>query len=268
MPNLMSPPGSEELLGPVSHELLLRVDVVPTPAAERRVVEDERLAVRPELARPDSRAARENRLREAVRLQQLDRAVLDHSGLHARAKPVGPLSFQDDERNAGALKQVGDGQASRSGPDDAHHRIPRCHERAPRSHSGAGLSNLDASAGALRLTSEGDSRRSPSVDDGRPHDGPGRSGRCSACDRRDAPEFLRPHGDRHSARPVREGRGPTREPASRLGSRGSRPAGRHHSGGLDQRAVASPWRRSRLEARAFETPGSAISSHPGISRAR
>ena len=72
--------GGEELLGPVSHQLLLRVDVVLTSVAERRVVEDERLAVRPELARPDSRAAREDRLREAVPLQQLDRAMLDHSG--------------------------------------------------------------------------------------------------------------------------------------------------------------------------------------------
>ena len=120
--------GRDERVGPVAYELLLRIDVVAAPPAERRVLEDERLAVSPKLTRPDSGPTRQNRLREPVRLQQLDRAMLDHPGLHARTEPVGLLPLQDDERDAGPLKQVGDGQSGRTCPDDAHHRIPRCHD--------------------------------------------------------------------------------------------------------------------------------------------
>ena len=43
----------DQLLGPISDELLLRIDVVTAPVAERRVVEDERLPVCPELTRTD-----------------------------------------------------------------------------------------------------------------------------------------------------------------------------------------------------------------------
>ncbi len=92
--------------GPVRDQLVLRVNVVPAPAAQRGVVEQEGLPAGPELAPADPHAAADDRAGQAMTREQLDRAVLDHAGLHPGPEPVRLLPFQQHERDPGLMQQV------------------------------------------------------------------------------------------------------------------------------------------------------------------
>jgi hypothetical protein len=72
------------------------------------VVEHERLAVRPESAHPGAAPALDDGGRETVRLDQLDRAMLDQPGLHPRSKLNPVLRLEEHVRDAGVVKATAD----------------------------------------------------------------------------------------------------------------------------------------------------------------
>jgi len=108
---------------------MLRADVVTATTAPARVVQHEGPAVGTELARADLRAPAHDRAGQAVRPEQLDRAVLEHPGPHTCPQPVSFLPFQYGERHPGPLQKMRGDQPRRTGPHDAHDRIARAHKR-------------------------------------------------------------------------------------------------------------------------------------------
>jgi len=134
---------------------MLRVDVMAAPAAQLRVVQDESLPVGPELARADPAAGPDDRFRQAVRLEQLHRAVLDHPGFHPGPEPIRFLPLQDDGRNPSPLEQVRGDQPGWAGPYDAYDRITQPHSQpcSPTVNDGstgpAGRPGTDPGAGPV-----------------------------------------------------------------------------------------------------------------------